>query len=204
MKKPFGMNIQVFKLPRVVEVLPGYPAEKAGVKKGFVLVEVNGQPVDAQKFQAAIDECKPPCLLMFDTDVPVHEGNPFLANTDPAHQEASLNDQRIPDVHNTEHYKEVKFEVTALPFGAQIRAPWGGLPAVAALTPGFAAEKLGVQVGDILTEVAGREVNGTSWFAAFQMAAPPFGVRFKRPLDHVTVEHAEMQLPGGFPDPPHV
>merc|ERR1712228_324007 len=124
-KKPFGMNIQVFKLPRVVEVLPGYPAEKAGVKKGYVLIEVNDKPVDAQTFSNAIDACKPPCLLAFDTDVPLHGGNPFFgdfANT-------SLNQQML-DIHNPEHYKEVKFEVTALPFGAHIRAPFGGLPVV--------------------------------------------------------------------------
>merc|ERR1712227_1099449 len=78
LKKPFGMNVQTHVLPRVVEVLPGFPAEAVGVRVGFVLTEVNEQAVTGKNFTNAFERCPLPCSLTFDTDVPVHEGNPFI------------------------------------------------------------------------------------------------------------------------------
>merc|ERR1711976_670684 len=62
-ERPFGMNVQVNVVPRVVEVLPGYPAEKVQVKRGYVLTEVNKMPVDAKNWSRMIQTCKLPCPL---------------------------------------------------------------------------------------------------------------------------------------------
>jgi len=81
---------------------------------------------------------------------------------------------------SNEAYEDFRCEVTALPFGMSLRAPVGGAPAVEVLVPGRPAEALGVHFGDILVEVAGRPVDGSSWFAALQQAVPPYGLRFRR------------------------
>lgn len=175
-KKPFGMNIQVHVAPRVVEVLPGFPAEAAGVREGFVLKEINEQPVDAVTWFKAFQNTPLPFTLTFDTLVPVHAGNPFLAKGEaPGHAKKELPPLRDSD------YADFKCEVLALPFGMQIRAPLDGWPVAYKLVEGLPAEKQGVREGDVLVEVAGRPVNSSTWFAAFQQSAPPFGLRFRRP-----------------------
>jgi len=83
-KKPFGMNVQVHVLPRVTEVLPGYPAEAAGVRRGFVLTEVNDKKVGAQDWFEAYQRARLPFTLTFDTEVPLHKGNDyFVRKEDP-------------------------------------------------------------------------------------------------------------------------
>ena len=48
---PLGMKIQWRRAlgrsvcAEVLEVLPGYPADVAGIREGYVLVKVNGQPI---------------------------------------------------------------------------------------------------------------------------------------------------------------
>merc|ERR1719517_325914 len=71
-KKPFGMNIQSNVVPRIVEILPGYPAEAAGLRKGFVLREVNEKPVSAETWFEAFQNAEAPFSLTFDTKVPLH------------------------------------------------------------------------------------------------------------------------------------
>merc|ERR1711879_91454 len=77
-ERPFGMNVQVNVVPRVVEVLPGYPAEKVQVKRGYVLKEVNNLPVDAKNWSRIIQKCNLPCPLTFDTKMALHKDNPFF------------------------------------------------------------------------------------------------------------------------------
>ena len=51
-KKPLGLLIQTTRPARVLHVSPGYPGELSGVHEGFVLVEINDQPVDAETWYA--------------------------------------------------------------------------------------------------------------------------------------------------------
>mmetsp|Transcript_61762 Transcript_61762/g.199106 ORF Transcript_61762/g.199106 Transcript_61762/m.199106 type:complete len:436 (+) Transcript_61762:83-1390(+) len=176
-KKPFGMNIQVHVAPRVVEVLPGYPAEAAGVREGFVLTEVNDKPVTAIDWFEAFQLTPLPFTMTFDTTVPVHEGNPFMLNVSVGYE--SL-EKKLPPLGDTD-YTDFKCEVPALPFGMQVRAPLDGWPRVVRVLPERPAEAQGVHVGDVLVEVSGLPVNSTTWFAIFQQSAPPFGLKFRRP-----------------------
>jgi len=77
-KKPYGMNIQVNKVPRVVEVLPGFPAEAAGIRRGHVLVRVNDKPVNASNWFEEYQASQIPFTMTLDTAVPLQADNPFF------------------------------------------------------------------------------------------------------------------------------
>lgn len=178
-KKPFGMNVQVNVLPRVVEVLPGYPAEAAGVRTGFVLTKVADKPVDATTWFTAMQASAVPFVLTFDTTVPLHVGNPFIAEANNGGA-AKMNQQWTGDPYPDSEYEDFRCEVDQLPFGMGMSAPIGGPLTVEHVVKGRPADKKGVHEGDILLEVAGRPVNSTTWFAAMQESTPPFGLRLRR------------------------
>merc|ERR1719313_2220574 len=183
-RKPFGMNVQVNVLPRVIDVLPGSLAERAGVRRGFVLKAVNDSPVDAGNWLVVWEKAPVPCTLTFDTDVPLHENNPFFkesAETAEKKGNAPAAPYKVEDDTNlAEGFGDFRCTVNALPFGMRVSAPPGGRPTVNSTVGGLPAEKEGVRAGDVLVEVAGRSVDSSTWFAAFEQAVPPFGLRFRR------------------------
>jgi S1-C subfamily serine protease len=190
-QRPFGMNVQVNVLPRVIDVLPGSAAERAGVKRGFVLTHVNDQPVDSKTWFNAWQKAPTPSTLTFDTNVTVREDNPFFngsaekytasASSGAAAQPGVSKKDLTKDLSDVvEGYGDFRCDVKALPFGMQVTAPPGTRPIVKGVVEGLPAEEEGVQEGDVLIEIAGTRVDATSWFAAFQLAVPPFGLRFRR------------------------
>eukprot|EP00928_Gymnodinium_smaydae_P011438 TRINITY_DN14221_c0_g1_i1.p1 TRINITY_DN14221_c0_g1~~TRINITY_DN14221_c0_g1_i1.p1 ORF type:complete len:387 (-),score=91.33 TRINITY_DN14221_c0_g1_i1:195-1355(-) len=177
-KKPFGMNVQVNVVPRVVDVLPGYPAEKAGVRRGYVLTAVNDVAVNASTWYTAWQQAQVPCTLTFDTTVPVRKNNPFFSTSQaPARSEGKAG-AALPALEKPGRWVDVT--VQSLPFGMHVNAKPGSRPEVQGLVAGMPAAKAGVQEGDILVEVAGRQVDAATWFAAFEEAVPPFGLHFWR------------------------
>lgn len=178
-KKPYGMNVQVNVLPRVVEVLPGYPAEAAGIQRGFVLTEVNELPVDASNWFQQYQSSELPFTLTFDTDVPVKPGNPFFEKQAKDEEEKAPPTEEPPP---TVGYTDFKCTVEKLPFGMQVKALPHHNPKVDTVVLGSPAASVGVQPGDVLVEVAGRAVTSATWFASLQQAVPPFGLLFKRPV----------------------
>jgi len=173
-ERPFGMNVQSNVVPRVVEVLPGYPAEAAGVKAGFVLTAINDQKVDADSWFDIWQEAPVGTVLTFDTNMPLNPNNPFV------HDEDNLK-KLIDEEHVKEGFSDFRAAVKKLPFGFEVSAPHGNRPTVKRIVKGSPAEAAGVKVGDVLVEVAGLPVTTASWFKAFQQAVPPFGVHFRRP-----------------------
>jgi len=208
LKKPFGMNVQVNHLPRVVDVLPGFPAEAAGVKRGMVLKEVDNHPVEVATWFQAFDKAEPPFTLTFDTTVPLHADNPFFFKNPSTDHEALVNMSDLAHSHGTHGEplvpieqapkEDVKTEtqklpeidwsqndvwqctVNEVPFGMQIQAKPGTRPVVVKVLTAFAANKEGVRVDDVLLEVAGVPVTSDTWFSYFQQARPPFGLKFAR------------------------
>jgi hypothetical protein len=208
LKKPFGMNVQVNHLPRVIEVLPGFPAEAAGIKRGMVVTEVNNQPVNDKTWFQAFDKAVPPFTLTFDTTVPIHADNPYFFKNPSTDHEALVNMSDLAHSHGThgepliplelEAFKDAKEEakklpaidwskhdpwqctVNEVPFGMQIQSKPGTRPLVSKVLSAFPANKEGVHVNDILLEVAGVAVNSDNWFSYFQQANPPFGLKFAR------------------------
>jgi len=191
-KKPYGMNIQVHTVPRVIDVLPGSPAEAAGVKRGFVLTHVNDQKVDPETWFNAWQTVKLPSTLTFDTAVPVHKDNPFFNASSGEWLGGSLPKADLPDDWEDSDeaipgFQDVWTTVKELPFGMHVHAIPGKVPVVKAVSAGLPAEAQGIKAGDVLVKVAGAHVDSSTWFAAFQHAVPPFGLRFRRP----DTEHAE-------------
>jgi len=186
-KRPFGMNVQVHQVPRVVEVLPGSAAEQAGVKRGFVVKSVNDVPVDANSWASAWQQAAMPFILAFDTDVPVHKDNPFINQTSGEWLSGAIA-TKIDDYLGREDDDEGEGEeysvtVNELPFGMEVDAPPGKLPTVKTVVEGLPAQKAGIRTGDVILQIAGRYVESSSWFGAFQHAVPPFGLRLRRPDD---------------------
>jgi len=184
--------VQANVVPRVIEVLPGFPAEAAGVRKGFVLTEVADEQVDANTWFDKFQSATMPFTLTFDTDVPLHSDNPFIEKGEQSSGVKLGGGQSggvklggavppAPPPLPEGDFVDFRCDVVSVPFGLQIRAPRFGYPSVVGVTPGLPAEKAGVRISDVLVEVAGRPVTSESWFSAFQQAAAPFGLRFRRP-----------------------
>lgn len=188
LRKPYGMNVQVNVVPRVIEVLPGSLAEAAGVKRGYVLTHVNNQAVDPENWYSLWHDAKLPSTLTLDTSVPIHKNNPFFDDTtgdwinwqtkDVTHDPANLPDEWADD-DPIPGFEDVATTVKELPFGMQVYAVPGKLPIIKTVSGPAAVQ--GVKPGDVLLKIAGTRVDSSSWFAAFQKASPPFGLRFRRP-----------------------
>lgn len=181
----FGMNIQVHRQVRVVEVLPGSTAEAAGVLRGFVLREVDGVPVDAHSWFEAYHAAKIPFALAFDTKVPIGEDDPYFPEREASAaaappQAAAGEEEHLPG----ERYENVPCTVKALPFGVHIEAPLGQRPRVAALARRSPAGRCaGLRLGAMLLEVAGRAVGSSTWFSAMEQAVLPYGLLFRLPRE---------------------
>lgn len=186
-KKPYGMNVQVNTLPRVVEVLPGYPAEAAGVRRGFVLTAVNDVPVDAENWFEEYQSASLPFTLTFDTKVPVQPENPYFKEKENDGASDSVQAQ-VPGA----GFLDFLCNVETMPFGMQVKAVPGEMPQVVGVLPDTPAFSAGVHVGDILIEVAGRPVTSENWFAAMQQAITPFGLHFRRPTNNTTLSSGRL------------
>mmetsp|Transcript_84701 Transcript_84701/g.196935 ORF Transcript_84701/g.196935 Transcript_84701/m.196935 type:complete len:483 (-) Transcript_84701:129-1577(-) len=202
-KKPYGMNVQVNTVPRVVEVLPGSPAEAAGIRPGFVLTEVNEVAVDMKNWFEQYQAAKLPFTLTFDPKVPVHSNNsyfkydegevvPVQRNSSYAKsdnrktpEEGSNHTERVESVHKGQ-LALFKCTVQELPFGMQVKALPGMRPLVVGVLPDKPAFHAGVRIGDELLEVAGRNVSWQTWFVAMQQAVTPYGLVFQRAVGSST------------------
>lgn len=196
-KKPYGMNVQTNVVPRVVGVLPGFPAEAAGVRKGMVLTAVGDQAVDSSNWFEKFETTKMPFTLTFNTTVPLHEGNQFFTQGEdgkledkaqPSDASSPGSQSEIPLADTPEGnplsdlFEDFRAEVDKLPFGMQVTGARPGVwPRVVGTVEGLNARSAGIHVGDVLVEVAGRPVGPTTWFAAMQQARTPYGIRFRRP-----------------------
>lgn len=166
MELPFGMIIQVDVVPRVVEVTPGYPAERVGVRVGFVLAKINDTAVYGKEWLALYRRQKPPFSLTFDiSEPPIDE---------------SLDESLAEEDVWSDSYEDFACDVLAAPFGVSFHTPPGGRPMVKVLLPFSLAAEAGVQMGDVLVEVDGSHVSAMNWFAAVQQAVPPYALRFRR------------------------
>merc|ERR1719443_2609785 len=105
------MNIQTHVVPRVAEILPGYPAEAAGVKVGWVLTLDTNSPMHSSELlhSGAVDTLKAHLL----------------------HEDVSLLDQ--------EGFSDFRCAVKKLPFGFEVSAPKGHHPSVAKVAKGSPA-----------------------------------------------------------------
>mmetsp|Transcript_83920 Transcript_83920/g.271588 ORF Transcript_83920/g.271588 Transcript_83920/m.271588 type:complete len:486 (-) Transcript_83920:162-1619(-) len=201
-RKPYGMNVQVNTVPRVVEVLPGFPAEAAGVRRGFVLIEVNDFPVTADDWFEQYQSAQLPFTLTFDTQVPLQPDNPYFKDTLGAegaetHEASAESEPGEEEPYPGEGFQDFRCSVGGLPFGMHVSAPPGTRPQVVGVLADSLAARAGVRAGDVLVEVAGRPVTSANWFPAMQQAVTPYGLLFRRPNSTTTTSAA--QAPAGVP-----
>jgi len=78
---PFGMQVAARpgSTPRVVAVLPGSPAARAGVRVGDLLMEVAGRPVSSATWFSSMQQASAPYGLLFTRLI---QGQPELAAVD--------------------------------------------------------------------------------------------------------------------------
>jgi C-terminal processing protease CtpA/Prc len=181
-EKPFGMNVQVTEehpYPRVTEVLSGFPAEREGVQKNFILTHIAGSPVDKSNWFSIFQNTDPPFALRFNTSLAstgTLEDDILKANLSEA---LTLSLREFVAKHGENSVSTHAIMVEEKPFGMQVESD-SGYPRVAEIVWGLPAATSGVKVGDVLVEVAGAPVNAADWFGAFQTAVPPFGIRVFR------------------------
>jgi hypothetical protein len=106
-KRPFGMNIHASVVPRVVEVLPGYPAEAAGVKAGFVLTKIGNTDVDASNWWDIWQRAPLGSVLTFHTNMPRLEDEDHGDDSDDTDEEENKDD--IAKQTKTELGRSVEF-----------------------------------------------------------------------------------------------
>mmetsp|Transcript_24644 Transcript_24644/g.62849 ORF Transcript_24644/g.62849 Transcript_24644/m.62849 type:complete len:1286 (+) Transcript_24644:2087-5944(+) len=167
-KLPFGMNVE--NTPKstqgvVTKVLPGFPAELAGVEAGMQLVEVNGQAVTAQTWYAVFASAVPPFSIGFKTGARADISNIGVGELD-------------PELKDPEFSKLANFIVEKKPFGMEVQTR-AGKPKVVRVIPEFPAAKLGIKRGDIVVEVGGIAVTSETWVEMWHQAVPPFGLKLR-------------------------
>ncbi|MBI4966178.1 MAG: DegQ family serine endoprotease [Desulfomonile tiedjei] len=145
----------------VSQVVPGSPAEKAGVKSGDIVVAFNGQPVTgATQLKNMVGLQKPGAaakLTIFrdkktmDVEVTIGERTPAAV---------------AKSVPSAEGSKELGIEVEKVP--ADLASKLGikeglGLQ-IKQISPGEAGAKMGLRPGDIILEIDGKPVSTASDF----------------------------------------
>ena len=66
-KTPFGMRVQHYGAPRVVDVVPRSAAAETGVRCGWVVTAIDNMAVDASTWQDAFNNAFVPFIVKFDT-----------------------------------------------------------------------------------------------------------------------------------------
>merc|ERR1712113_304880 len=67
-----------------------------GVRRGFVLTEIDDEPIDASDWFQVFQDAKIPFTMTFDTHVKLHAGNPFFKNHT-KHRDNATEDDDLED-----------------------------------------------------------------------------------------------------------
>merc|ERR1719311_1814946 len=164
-KTPVPFDLGLFCPPSSPDGQGPLSADPHAYRVMVVLKAVNESPVDAGNWLAVWEKATVPCTLTFDTDVPLHENNPFFkesAETAEKKGNAPAAPYKVEDDTNlADGFGDFRCTVNVLPFGMRVSAPPGGRPTVNSTVGGLPAEKEGVRAGDVLVEVAGRSVDSS-------------------------------------------
>jgi len=169
---PFGMNIAVKGIPRVMEVFPGGPAEAAGVRQDFVLVAVGEVEVASSDWVSLYNAATLPFRVTFDIKEAVDAASCYAGLSFPEEGDPFA-----------ENFEDFRCQIHKLPMGTQIcQRPrtWARVEAVKADYP---AQQAGVCEGDLLVQVGGKSVRSDTWFVALTQQKLPFELLFRRPVD---------------------
>jgi serine protease Do len=137
----------------IVDVIEGAPAQRAGLKRGDIVVAVNGRPVvETRLLQRLVASAS------LESDVRLTilrpEGRQQLGIRLAVMPPAMAGERTAADF----GFVLREPETPGQPVGRTLDAPPPGVPAVVAVLKGSAAESAGLTVGDVIVDVDGRPV----------------------------------------------
>lgn len=185
-RKPFGMDVrELWGSLRVVTVSPGSPAEAANVKRGYVLLAVDGTEVTPESWLEIYKAAAVPFDIVFDDRIDDRQRNNSIASSD----STLFPPPRGPEKDDPfgDGYEDFECEIQQRPFGMaansdtpRLIARGVNLPRIEALLAGFPAEAAGVQRDDVLIAVSGCPVTTATWQLQAQLAPLPAKFQFRR------------------------
>ncbi len=156
----------------VTQVTDGFPAQKAGLKKGDVITAIDGAPVkDGDELVSNISPRRPGSTIRVtylrsgqqnNTTVTIADRAELVAKSDGGGDDDNPAGGNAPDVSQN----KLGMSVSAIPNDVSSRLKLNGGVVVSAVKPGSFADDLPLSKGDIITEVNRKPVTDVESFHA--------------------------------------
>ncbi len=156
----------------VSQVTDGFPAQKAGLKKGDVITAIDGTPVkDGDDLVANISPRRPGSTVRLtylrngqqnNATVSIADRAELVAKNDGGGDDENSNSGNTPDVSQN----KLGMSVSAIPGEVSSRLKLNGGVIVSSVKPGSFADDLPLSKGDIITEVNRKPVTDLESFRA--------------------------------------
>ncbi len=156
----------------VTQVTDGFPAQKAGLRKGDVITAIDGAPVkDGDDLVSNISVRRPGSTVRLSylrngqqnvATVSIADRADLMAKSDGGGDEDSSSGENTPDVSQN----KLGMSVSAIPGEIASRLKLSGGVIVSSVKPGSFADDLPLSKGDIITEVNRKPVNDLQSFRA--------------------------------------
>ncbi len=156
----------------VASVTPGFPADKAGIRKQDVITAIDGQPVkDGDDLVSNISPRRPGSTVHLtylrdgkqnQATVTIADRAEMVAKTDGVSDDDGSSSPDVPDVAQD----RLGMSVSALPGEVASRLKVSGGVVVNAVKPGSFADDLPLSKGDIITEINRKPVTDLNTFRA--------------------------------------
>ena len=164
-----GFGVQEREGVLVANVMPGGPAETAGVKIGDVIVEFGGAPIretpDLQRRVASVTPGQPSEMKV------IREGKPTTLRVTVGEMPS---DEPVAAADTTDDQWGLRIEPIPAELAQTLPTPAAGGVVVAEVAPGSSAEAAGIKRGDVILEIGGKAIPNAAAFAR-ELAAVPQG-----------------------------
>ena len=162
-----GFGVQEREGVLVANVMPGGPAESAGVKIGDVIVEFGGAPIretpDLQRRVASVTPGQPTEMKV------LREGNPMTLRVTVGEMPS---DEPVAAADTTDDQWGLRIEPLPAELAHMLLVPGGGV-IVADVAPASPAEAAGFKRGDVILEIGDKPISDPATFSRELAAVPP-------------------------------
>jgi S1-C subfamily serine protease len=152
----------------VANVMPGGPAETAGIKIGDVIVEFGGAAIretpDLQRRVAAVTPGQPTEMKVF------REGQPTTLRVTVGEMPT---DEPVAAAEATDEQWGLRIEPVPAELAQAVPTPGGGGVVVVDVASGSPAEAAGLKRGDVILEIGGKPIPDADAFTRELAAVPP-------------------------------
>ncbi|MBI1734973.1 MAG: Do family serine endopeptidase [Candidatus Rokubacteria bacterium] len=163
-----GFGVQERQGVLVANVMPGGPAESAGVKIGDVIVEFGGAPIretpDLQRRVASVTPGQPTEMKV------IREGQPTTLRVTVGEMPS---DEPVAAADTTDEQWGLRIEPIPAELPQSLPTPGAGGVVVAEVAAGSPAEAAGLKRGDVILEIAGKPIPDAAAFTRELAAVPP-------------------------------